>query len=49
MLSTSTEKVNSKKSKNNVEKHTTRKTETQDNMLTKTQTGSRNPPEKINF
>jgi hypothetical protein len=49
MLSTSTEKANLQKRKTNVKKHTTRQTETQDNKPIKTQTGSRKPPEKINF
>jgi hypothetical protein len=49
MLSTSTEKTNLQKRKTNVKKHTTRKTKTQDNKPTKTQIGSRKPPEKINF
>jgi hypothetical protein len=50
MLSTSTEKtILQKKRKTNVKKHTTRQTETQDNKPIKTQTGSRKPPEKINF
>jgi hypothetical protein len=49
MLSTSTEKANLQKRKTNVKKHTTRKTETQDTKPTKTQTGSKNPPEKINL
>jgi hypothetical protein len=49
MLSTSTEKTNLQKRKTNVKKHTTRKTETQDYKPIQTQTGSRNPPEKINF
>jgi hypothetical protein len=38
------------KRKTNVKKNNTiRQTETQDNKPIKTQTGSRNPPEKINF
>jgi hypothetical protein len=50
MLSTSTEKkTNLQKRKTNVKKHSTRKTETQDYKPIQTQTGSRNPLEKINF
>jgi hypothetical protein len=50
MLSTSTEKKkNLQKRKTNVKKHTKRKTETPDYRPIQTQTGSRKPPEKINF
>jgi hypothetical protein len=50
MLSTSKEKKNlQKKRKTNVKKHTKRKTETPDYQPIQTQTGSRKPPEKINF
>jgi hypothetical protein len=46
---------NRKKNKNfakrnaNGKKHTTRQTETPDSKLPKIQTGSRKPPEKVNF
>jgi hypothetical protein len=49
MLSTSTEKINLQKRKTNVKKHTKRKTKTPDYKPIQTQTGSRKPPEKINF
>jgi hypothetical protein len=49
MLSTSTEKINLQKRKTNVRKHTKEKTETPDYKPIQTQTGSRRPPEKINF